>query len=394
MSKPFSVYIHIPFCFQKCPYCDFNTYAVSKIPDREYVDALKAEIDYYANLPEWKNRPIQTIYFGGGTPSIFSPQNIKQVISTLTDNFPTLPFVELTLEANPIGISTDHLLLWSQSGINRLSLGSQSFQPHVLNTLGRTHSPEHIHSAVISAKECGFKNISLDLIVGVPGQSLVDLNSDLENCLDLEVPHVSVYALTIEKGTPFYQSVKKGLLKTLEEDLTLKMLEITERNLGLDGLIRYEISNFAKTGYESRHNLAYWNQDDYLGLGAGAHSYLKIDSENSKILGKRWSNFALPEKYIQETTTNGKSVSWSEELNLKSAIFEYFMLGLRKTAGISIVEFEKKFNTKIESCYGDLLEILSNENLIRVEGDFICLSSTGINLSDSVIANFAEPILK
>ncbi len=390
MSQPFSVYIHIPFCYQKCPYCDFNTYAVANPPEEQYVGGLKAEIDYYAANPLWKGRSVQTIYFGGGTPSILSPRLIRHIISTITSNFNVLPFAEVCIEANPCAISMDALMTWYESGINRLSLGAQSFASNILRTLGRTHTSEQIHAAITSARAANFKNISIDLMVGVPGQTIHDVRNDVEQCLDIDIPHVSMYSLTIEKGTPFYQSKKRGILKLPQDESVLEMISTIDNTLQLGGLNRYEISNFAKPGFESRHNLAYWNQDDYLGIGAGAHSYCK-QSVNKTSLGTRWSNFAFPQKYIESTTSTGFAQSWSEELSLKSAIFEFFFLGLRKINGVSLKYFEFEFKVSIDSCYGDLIDILTSEGWLVRNDDFIALSTKGINVADSIIENFCDP---
>jgi oxygen-independent coproporphyrinogen-3 oxidase len=199
-----------------------------------------------------------------------------------------------------------------------------------------------------------------------------------------------MYSLTIEKGTPFYQSKKRGILKLPQDESVLEMISTIDNTLQLGGLNRYEISNFAKPGFESRHNLAYWNQDDYLGIGAGAHSYCK-QSVNKTSLGTRWSNFAFPQKYIESTTSTGFAQSWSEELSLKSAIFEFFFLGLRKINGVSLKHFESEFKVSIDSCYGDLIDILTSEGWLVRNDDFIALSTKGINVADSIIENFCDP---
>lgn len=389
--KPFSLYLHIPFCFHKCPYCDFNTYAVSAIPEKEYVSALLAELDYRATLPEWRARVVQTIYFGGGTPSLFQPSSIRKIISAICKTFPLDESAEISLEANPGTVTPESLAGYREAGVNRISLGAQSFDRSTLKTLGRMHSPEQIESAVEAARNAGLHNINIDLIYGVPQQSLESLKEDLTRTLALKPTHVSPYGLTIEKGTPFYLSYKKGTLKLPKEDSVVAMMEEINDFLPLNGLHRYEVSNFAHIGKEARHNMAYWSGIDYLGLGAGAHSFNASASVESGNYGMRWSNFALPVKYISETTAHGKAESWTDVLGFQEAMFEYFFLGLRKTAGINLRDFEERFQATVQSLYPALLQVLTDERLIKLDADRLALTSRGFMLADSVIENFVQP---
>ena len=208
---PFSIYIHIPYCIHKCPYCDFNTYAVNKIPEGEYCEALIAELNHHSGSNAWGGRPVQTIFFGGGTPSLFEPTNLRKIIGTIRQRFPVVHDVEISIEANPGPLAADKVAGFAQAGINRLSLGSQSFTSETLKTLGRIHRPEHIEAAVSSAKSAGIDNINLDIIYGVPGQTMDQLKYDLEETLAMAPTHVSAYGLTIEKGTPFYVAYKKEI---------------------------------------------------------------------------------------------------------------------------------------------------------------------------------------
>lgn len=365
------------------------------VPEDEYAAALLSELDWRANQEGWKGRPIQTIYFGGGTPSIFSPKVIRKIISVTTKLFPTLDYIEVSLEANPGTVSTDNLSALKEAGVNRISFGTQSFNSDTLKTLGRAHTPDQALSAVESARAAGFKNISLDLMYGIPGQTIADVRSDIMQILSTEVPHVSAYCLTIEKGTPFYQSYKRKILKLPKDELVLEMMNIIIDDLAAAGLHRYEVSNFAKDGFEARHNLAYWNGDDYLGIGAGAHSLLTQEpTAAAPLYGRRWSNYALPNKYMESTTTIGVAESWSEELDKKAALFEFFFLGLRKTAGVSTDRFLNLFKAPVEVVYGELIDILIHEKLLERHGSFLKLTRKGLELSDSVIENFAEPAIK
>lgn len=386
MPSQFSLYLHFPYCLHKCPYCDFNTYAVSTFPEKDYVAALLSELDYRATLPEWKGRLVATIYFGGGTPSLLSPYSIRRVISHITRLFPVAELAEVSLEANPGTVSPDSLHALREAGVNRLSLGAQSFNSATLKTLGRIHSAAQTEAAVQGARGAGFTNISLDLMYGVPGQSFPDLVNDLRAALQLNPVHISAYGLTIEKGTPFYQSYKKGTLVLPKESTVVTMMEEINTALPARGFARYEISNFAKPGKQARHNLAYWNGDDYLGLGAGAHSF---NASLGTPGGTRWSNFAQPNKYMDEAVTRGYAEGWRDTLTAKDAIFEFFFLGLRKIEGVSASAFAARFGQSIEATFPGLCAVLLEGKLIKENGDYIALSERGLMLADSVIENFS-----
>ncbi len=382
--RQFSLYIHIPFCFHKCPYCDFNTYAVSSIPEIDYTAALLSELDYRATHPEWNGRAVQTIFFGGGTPSLFSAEAITRIITTIARIFPVEDRAEITLEANPGTVTTESLKGYRDSGVNRISFGAQSFNGTILKNLGRIHSPEQTAAAVQAAQLVGINNINLDLIYGSPSQTLSDFESDLHAALELKPYHISAYGLTIEKGTEFFTRFKKGQLKLPKEQAVISMFELVNRILPENGFYRYEISNFSLPGKEARHNMAYWNGDDYLGLGAGAHSFCRgVD-------GMRWANYALPQKYIEAASTSGKAEAWSEKLTKRDSMFEFFFLGLRKSSGVKLTEFKARFGTTIDDAYPALIEVLLEQDLLRKDNDSLLLSERGLLLADSVIENFAS----
>lgn len=386
--SPFSLYLHIPFCVHKCPYCDFNTYAVSRIPEKEYVAALLAELDYRASQPAWQGRTIQTVFFGGGTPSLFGVAAIKRIMLAISNTFPLAESLEVSLEANPGNITEETLAGYRDAGVNRLSLGAQSLNPETLKTLGRQHTPEQVEAALASARGAGFRNINIDIMYGVPGQRLDDLENDMRMADSLGPSHISAYGLTIEKGTPFFQSVKRGVMKLPPEDLTVEMMESINHFLPAYGYERYEISNFAKPGKEARHNLAYWNGDDYLGLGAGAHSYRR--REEGDDTPRRWSNFALPQRYIDQTTATGHAESWSEALSPEAELFELVFLGLRKIRGVSLEEFTTRFGATVQELYGSRLKMLLEQGVVCLEDGFLKLSEKGLLLADSVIEDFAQ----
>lgn len=391
--QPFSLYLHIPYCLHKCPYCDFNTYALSSFSEKEYVAALLSELDYRSSLPEWRGRMVQSIYFGGGTPSLFTPAGIRRIISVILKTFPVDDKIEVSLEANPGTVSYDTLSGYFEAGVNRLSIGAQSFSTEILKALGRMHTGAQVEEAVLTARNVGFSNISIDLIYGAPVQTIADLQSDLMEIGRLEPTHVSPYGLTIEKGTPFFTSYKKGVLKLPKEDVVIDMMRRIKNELSGCGLTQYEISNFAKPGKEARHNLAYWNGEDYLGLGAGAHSFCAALGDGVQHFGKRWSNYALPQKYMEDAVVAGYADSWSESLDEHASVFEYFFLGLRKTSGVSLSKFEQKFGRRAKTVYPVMLEMLISEGLLQEQADFLSLTPAGMLLADSVIENFSSPDL-
>jgi oxygen-independent coproporphyrinogen-3 oxidase len=385
--KPFSLYIHIPFCFHKCPYCDFNTYAVTSAPEGDYTSALLSELDSRAVREEWKGRTIQTIFFGGGTPSLFAPQAIGQIINGARERFTLAENLEITLEANPGTVTLESLQGYRSIGVNRISLGAQSFQIPTLKVLGRMHSPQQVEAAVESTYQAGFENLSLDLMFGVAEQDPASFRADLSAALNLQPTHLSAYGLTIERGTPYFSAFRRGALKLPNEDLIIEMMEDLFSVTAKNGLGRYEISNFAKPGFEARHNLAYWNGDDYLGLGAGAHSFCRSIGKH----GTRWSNYALPAKYSEESRAKGQAEGWREQLDLKNAIFEFFFLGLRKTAGVNTTDFETHFGEDFRAFFPNVVELLIAEGLIEFAGQTLKLSNRGLMVADSVIENFADP---
>lgn len=391
--RPCSVYLHIPFCFHKCPYCDFNTYAVPRMPEEAYVASLLAELDARAASIAFRGRTVRTVYFGGGTPSLLSAHAIDRILSALRSSFDWERGMEVSLEANPGAVTAELLSGYHAAGINRLSFGAQSLNPTTLRALGRIHTPEQIEQAIITARQSGFTNVSLDLMFGAPEQSLSDLETDIRAVAALRPNHISTYGLTIEKGTPFFVAHKRGVLKLPPEDVVADMLELATTLLDSLGFARYEISNYAIPGFEARHNLAYWNGDDYLGLGAGAHSYVRSTEPSDDRWGERWSNFALPDKYMSEAQGRGTAASWNDTLDLRGALFEYFFLGLRKIAGVSLPEFQQTFGASAHAIYGEQIRALVGHRLLSIHGDMIRLTPEGLMVADSVIENFAEPDL-
>ncbi len=382
--KPLFLYIHLPYCHHRCPYCDFVTAVEAQIPQEEYAHAIMTELGAYHERPEWTERIANTIYFGGGTPSIFDPKILRRIIFAVRGRYRFADNIEITLEANPNDLSKEKLEGFIDSGINRLSIGAQSLNRETLRELGRTHTPEDIIDGVRWAQEVGFRNISIDLIYGAPKQKLADFSSDLKALSQLGLQHASLYSLTIEKGTEFYTRVGKGALKVASDDLVADMMELANEEMPRLGFARYEVSNFASPGFESRHNSSYWNGDDYLGLGVGAHSM----AEKYDHTRLRWANVANPKDYMARVAETGFSVAWSEHVQGAELGFEYLMMGLRKVEGVSISGFESLTGKSIYDTYPGMVEILEGSKFLAVDGDTLRLTPRGMAVSDSVVQNF------
>lgn len=324
-----ALYIHIPYCLEKCPYCDFHSVATAKsaVPEAVYANALIRQLEQSALPPR---QTLCSIYFGGGTPSLLSPGFFETVLSALTKHF-SFPNAEITVETNPATASKEDFKKWLALGINRVSVGTQSFQDTLLKKLGRSHTAQEGIRAVHQAREAGFINISCDLIFGIEGQTLPMLEKDLDALLDLEVPHVSAYQLTAEANTPLAHWVQTGKVSLPGETKGVKMHRLVSSRLCQAGLPRYEISNYARPGFESRHNLQYWRCGDYLGLGSGAVS---------KIGNRRWRTTRKLGEYLA-----GNFVPDEEEtLDAKTAWKEKWMMGLRLGEGLLLGEAEKDWD--------------------------------------------------
>jgi oxygen-independent coproporphyrinogen-3 oxidase len=385
-EKALSLYIHIPYCGLKCPYCDFNSYVVSKIPEEEYCKALISEYQLLINKYDWPKK-LNSIYFGGGTPSIFKAESIDYLIQNFSSHIDSN--IEITIEINPGDINLEKLKQYKKSGINRLSFGTQSFNSQKLKTLGRTHTAEDAFRAVADGREAGFNNINLDLIFITPNETLEVLEEDLSTIINLNVEHVSAYTLSIEKGTPYYQRYHSKQLILPDEENAVLMLEQVNSRFKEAGLNRYEISNYAKNGYESRHNLAYWLGYSYLGLGAGAHSFFAENLDNNRY-GVHWANLARPEQYITKASSNLDCTAWSETLDLKGGMFEMIFLGLRLTKGLNLSNFYNKFKVDLLKEYSSQVENFIKSNHLQIEDNYLSLTEEGFFLADSIIESFAN----
>ncbi len=385
VNEPFSLYIHIPYCISKCPYCDFNSHVVPKIPEKEYTEALLKELDFYAPSVNWQGRELQSIFFGGGTPSTFTPTSIGNILEKTESLFPFEKDIEITLEATPGTADSGNFSGYRSSGVNRISVGAQSFQPHLLKFLGRVHSAEETRRALKIVREAGFENFNLDLIYASPGQSLEDLKADLDEALSFQPPHLSVYNLTIEEGTPFHREYRAGRIQNLPEEEEISMAEMVEKTLSREGLERYEISNYARVGFHSRHNVNYWQGGDYLGIGAGAHSYKR--GQNNGSWGYRWHNERDPGRYMKRVQHDGKAVVGEEKTDLQKAAGEFMFLGLRMTQGISVNEFSRRFEKNPLEFYPQVSDWIE-ERLMEEKEQQLRLTPRGLLVANSIFVNF------
>jgi putative oxygen-independent coproporphyrinogen III oxidase len=378
----FSLYAHIPYCLVKCPYCDFNAYGVRTWPEERYVDALCAELRYYLAQPPWLGQTVETLYFGGGTPSLFAPTSIERFLNLLASLCPLAANFEVTLEADPATVTREKLADFHTVGINRLSLGTQSFQPALLKTLGRLHSADEGLRAITWARDSGFTNLSVDLIFAVPGQTLPMLESDLSQALACAPEHISLYGLTYEENTPFFSMKEKGQLRPVDEDDEVAMYALVRERCASRGYRHYEISNFALPGFSSRHNANYWNGGSYLGLGAGAHSFVREPG-----WGKRWSNQKNPKTYTNQALAGGNAQSFQETLTRSQALGEFIFLSLRQLDGFAPATFAERFAVSLTEEFPHVSDLLA-EGLLTEEGGRIKLTPQGLLIADTVFASF------
>ena len=382
--QPFSLYIHIPYCVSKCPYCDFNSHVVEKIPESAYTDALLRELEFSGARDDWRGRTAQSIFFGGGTPSTFKPASIGKLLAWVAATFPIEADCEITLEANPGTIDAAFFSGYRDAGINRISVGVQSFQPRLLKFLGRIHGADEAKDALNVVKQAGFDNFSFDLIYANPGQTLKELEADLDTALEFESPHLSAYNLTFEEGTPFHHEFRAGRMQNLSEDEEIAMAELIEKKLGRAGLRRYEISNYAWPRWHSRHNVNYWRGGDYLGLGAGAHSYKK---SADGVTGRRWSNEKNPARYMARVCESHHAVVEREEIDFQKAAGEFMFLGLRMTEGISPAAFSARFGSSPVAFY-PRIGTWTEAGLLEEQGGFLRLTQKGLLLANSIFVEF------
>ena len=373
--KELGIYVHIPFCKQKCSYCDFISYCDKNDLIEKYIKALKQEIEN-SSVNEYE---ISTIYIGGGTPSYIESKYISEILKTIKQKYNISKNVEITIEVNPGTVTKEKLRDYVEAGINRISIGLQSCNNNLLKMIGRIHTYEEFLSTYKLAREVGFKNINVDLMIGLPNQTLDDVKKSLEEISKLNPEHISVYSLIVEEGTPIEKKIAKGQLKLPNEELEREEYWEVKKFLENLGYKHYEISNFAKTGYESKHNLNCWEQKEYLGFGAAAHSYMKKT---------RYSNTENIEKYINQEMQSEQLHIVHEVQKEEEQKKEYMLLGLRKIDGVQISSFKNKFGCNPIMEFKNELNKLTQEGLIEIDLDQIKLTEKGIDLANIVWEEF------
>lgn len=393
-TKNVGLYIHIPFCKQKCQYCDFKSYAGKENLIDTYIRWLEFELkgvgegnrlDYENNLDDLA--VVKSIYIGGGTPSFIDGKYIEEILSIANEYYTVDDNAEITIEVNPGTIDKDKFETYLRSGINRISIGLQSTHDRLLKELGRIHTYEDFLNTYNLARSVGFKNINVDLMLGLPNQSLQDLEESLKEIIKLNPEHISVYSLIIEEGTLFYKKLEMNEIVLPDDELERKMYWGTKKKLENAGYVHYEISNFAKPGFESKHNLSCWNQEEYIGIGVAAHSYTN---------DVRYSNIDSIEEYIKnyEEDNETDNFVFHEKQTKISKMKEFMMLGLRKIQGIRIQDFKNKFGENPIYLYRKELEKLVNEELLEIDGDIIKLTNKGIDLANLVWEEFVWVVEK
>ncbi|MGU8236007.1 radical SAM family heme chaperone HemW [Clostridium perfringens] len=371
-----SLYIHIPFCAQKCLYCDFPSFARKDHLRKAYIEALNKEI--ISLREKHNNLEINTIFIGGGTPSVLEANELECLLKEVA-KLNMAKDIEYSMECNPGNLTEEKLEVMKKYGVNRISMGLQAKQDNLLKGLGRIHNYKTFKENFLLAKKVGFNNINVDLMFGLPNQSLNEWEETLKEIISLEPAHISAYSLIIEEGTAFYNLYENDKLKLPTEEEERKMYHLAKKILEENGFNQYEISNYAKEGKECRHNLAYWNMDNWIGVGSAAASYIN---------GKRIKNISSVEEYINSIKDKGEAV---EEIinNSKNDNMEEFMfMGLRKINGIDENEFKNRFSMNINDVYGEILNKYIGEGLLIRESGRIFLSEKGIEISNVIMADF------
>ena len=370
------LYIHIPFCTQKCIYCDFMSGTNLSLRE-QFIDALIAEMDCYLDF--FDNDPLRTIYFGGGTPSLLSVEELGRIYRAIAERWDVSAIEEFTMECNPDDLSEEYLTSLSVLPINRLSIGVQSFVDDELRWLNRRHTAAEAVEAVKRAKRAGFENITVDLMFALPVQTIKSLCYSIDRALELGVPHISAYSLMFEPDSKITKLMELNRLEPLDEDVAADMFDLLAKRLAEAGYEQYEISNYAKVGFESRHNSGYWHGMRYLGLGPSAHSF---DGE------KRWANIAHTIKYIDLVRNEELGVRNEELLNMDERFNELVFTALRTKVGVDLVELRRRFGDR--RCDGLLRQAQKyvDSGRMRVVDGRLCLTREGIYISDSIISDF------
>ena len=371
-TKPTSAYVHIPFCTQICYYCDFSKVFIKNQPVDSYLEHLIEEYHSY------DIKKLRTLYIGGGTPTALSAPQLAFLLEKLTDKLDLSYLEELTIEANPGDLDQEKIAVLKDSPVNRVSLGVQTFNDRMLKQIGRSHLEKDIYENIANLKKAGFDNISIDLIYALPKQTMEDVKINVAKAIALDIPHMSLYSLILENHTVFMNRMRRGKLPLPKEDLEAEMFEYIIAELEKAGFEHYEISNFSKPGFESRHNLMYWDNAEYYGIGAGASGYVD---------GVRYKNHGPIRHYLQAVEAGNARVQ-EEVLTLKEQMEEEMFLGLRKKSGVSKKRFEEKFGLSFEDQYGAVVSELTEQGLLVPDKDIVRMTKQGLFLGDTVAEKF------
>ncbi len=371
-KKPTSAYVHIPFCTQICYYCDFSKVFIKNQPVDSYLEHLLEEFQSY------DIQKLRTLYIGGGTPTALSASQLEVLLKGLTKNLDLSVLEELTIEANPGDLDADKIAVLKNSAVNRVSLGVQTFDDKMLKKIGRSHLEKDIYENIDRLKLAGFDNISIDLIYALPGQTMEQVKENVAKAIGLDIPHMSLYSLILENHTVFMNRMRRGKLPLPKEELEAEMFEYIIAELERAGFEHYEISNFSKSGFESRHNLMYWDNAEYYGIGAGASGYVD---------GVRYKNHG-PIRHYLNAVEEGNARITEEHLSQKEQMEEEMFLGLRKKSGVSMARFEEKFGRSFAGLYGEIVRDLVRQGLMQIEGDRVRMTKRGLFLGDTVAERF------
>ncbi|WP_404468538.1 radical SAM family heme chaperone HemW [Sutcliffiella horikoshii] len=376
-----SAYIHIPFCEHICHYCDFNKVFLKNQPVDAYLEFVDVEMKN--TIDRFPTQHLETIFVGGGTPTALNQKQLSYLLESIQRNFDVVPDIEYTFEANPGDLSLEKLRLLKEGGVNRLSFGVQSFNDDLLKRIGRSHRKTDVFKSIEHAREAGFDNISVDLIYSLPDQTVEDFQDTLHTAFSLGMEHYSAYSLIIEPKTVFYNLMSKGKLPLPTQEEETSMYDVLLNEMEKHGYHQYEISNFAKEGYESKHNLTYWDNESYYGIGAGAHSYTE---------GVRRANHGPLKKYMDSISETGFPYKEEHVVTREERIEEEMFLGLRKTQGVSISRFERKFDAEMLNILKGPIEENIQKGLLEQQGDFIRLTKKGKFLGNEVFQAFIGAI--
>lgn len=371
-AKPSSAYVHIPFCTQICYYCDFSKVFIKNQPVDAYLEHLIQETRSY------EIGKLRTLYIGGGTPTALSAQQLAYLLTELPKVMDLSEVEEFTIEANPGDLDPDKIAVLKESQVNRVSLGVQTFDNKMLKKIGRSHQEQDIYDNIRHLKQAGFDNISIDLIYALPGQTMDQVKENVAKAIGLDIPHMSLYSLILENHTVFMNRMRRGKLPLPKEELEAEMFEYIIEELEKAGFEHYEISNFSKPGFESRHNLVYWDNAEYYGLGAGASGYVD---------GIRYKNHG-PIRHYLEAVEAGKARITEEHLTLEEKMEEELFLGLRKKTGVSKERFEEKFGISFDQRYGQVVASLTEQGLLVPDDKQVRMTKRGLFLGDTVAEKF------